>query len=98
MPSAGQGLSGVCIFQMWACASTMVRRAGWALAGSDTCDAIARPAPAATVVLRTSRRDNMGNSSLVVLDARFVPGGAVIFKLSPTHAVATTATSRSVRE
>src|SRR5712691_10559400 len=59
MPSAGQGRSGVCGSQMWTCASTITRRAGCALASSDACDAIARPAPAATVAVRISRRDNM---------------------------------------
>src|SRR2546421_7690843 len=77
MPSAGQGRSGVCIFQMWACASTMMRRAGCAAAGCGACAAIASPAPAPSVLLRTSRRDNMCGPPFVVLDAR-LPGIAVI--------------------
>src|SRR5215470_9243974 len=58
-PSAGQGRSGVLASQMWTCASTIVRRAGCALAGPHAGDASVRLAPAATVVVRTSRRDNM---------------------------------------
>lgn len=60
IPSAGQGRSGVLASQIWTCPSTMVRPSNRASAGSDACDAIARPAPAAIVVVRTSRRDNMG--------------------------------------
>src|SRR5580704_19525877 len=60
MPSAGQGRSGVLASQMWTCPSTMVRPSNRAAAGPDACDASARPAPAAIVLVRTSRRDNMG--------------------------------------
>src|SRR5262249_55505828 len=69
MPSAGQGRSGVLASQMWTCASTIMRRAGCALAGSHAGDASARPAPAATVVVRTSRRDNIGGLLLRALSA-----------------------------
>src|SRR5215467_5505346 len=58
IPSAGHGRSGVSASQMWTCESMIMRRAGCALAGSHAGDASA--APAATVVVRTSRRDNMG--------------------------------------
>ena len=57
-PSAGHGRSGVFISQMWAWASTMVRPAIMALAGCGS-DVAASAAPAAAVVARTSRRDNM---------------------------------------
>src|SRR5271169_28427 len=65
MPSAGQGRSGVFASQMWTCESTMMRRARWALAGPDGCEAVARTAPAARVVVRTSRRENMGGLLLL---------------------------------
>src|SRR5258708_15917600 len=67
MPSAGQGRSGVLASQMWTCASTIMRRAGCALADSHAGDASTRPAPAATVVVRTSRRDNIGGLLLRAL-------------------------------
>src|SRR5271156_3155752 len=74
MPSAGQGRSGVLASQMWTCESTMMRRARWASAGPDGCDAAARPAPAARVVVRTSRRENMDTFLLLRHSALACPG------------------------
>src|SRR5215470_1834886 len=77
MPSAGQGRSGVFASQMWTCESTMMQPESSALAGSDGC-AIARPAPAASVVVTTSRREIMGTLLLLrhsddALRARLLP-------------------------
>src|SRR5258706_5540028 len=78
MPGGGGGGWGVLASQLWAGASTIMRRAGCALAGSRAGDASTRPAPAATVVVRTSRRDNIGGLLL-----RALSGYAVAAILSP---------------
>src|SRR6266436_2488477 len=78
IPSAGQRCSGVSASQMWTCESTIMRRAGCAVAGLHAGDASTRPAPAATVVVRTSRRDNIGGLLLRALSGYAV---AVILAL-----------------
>src|SRR5262245_20956755 len=58
-------------FQRWICASTIMRRSAWAAAFCGTC--VASAAPAAAVLVRKSRRDNMVCLSLfskALLEAR----------------------------